>query len=121
MGAAILNPRFFTYRDHEVKEVSEAEYTNWVNENWHPSHLAHHAVENSRDEVWLGFQGHYKFCEWNGKPFNVTYFEYGSDYQWASVHDEYFSNYQDAFNRYYELIESGHPELSKEKMLSNAA
>ena len=101
-------PRFFIYENSVVKEVSENEYHQWIYMNWHPSHLHHSVVNDRMDEVWLGFQGHYKYCEWKGSPFNVTYFVYGNEIQWKEVYDEYYSTYEEAMVRYRELALKGY-------------
>lgn len=119
MSKYVLNPRFFIYENKEVAEVTESEFHQWTNNNWHPSHMLHGAVKGSHDEVFLGFQGHYKFCEWQGKPFNVTYFVYGNDVSWLEVYDEYFATFEEAEIRYHQLIENGH--ISNIKELLQAA
>jgi hypothetical protein len=107
MSKHIFTPHFFVYENKEVKEVSEKEYYDWTSINWHPSHLLHCEVDQSKDEVFLGFLGHYKFTEWQGKPFNVTYFVYGNEVQWLEIYDEYYTTYEEAETRYNLLKENG--------------
>jgi hypothetical protein len=104
----VKHPRFFIYSEKKVKEVTENEYYDWTCRNWHPSHLKNQVVTGSRDEVWLGFQGHYKYTEWTGRPFNVTYFVYGNDIEWAWIHDEYYATYEEAFSRFEFLAKHGY-------------
>jgi hypothetical protein len=101
-----ITPRFFIYENKEVTEVTENEHHLWITNNWHPSHMLHSRIGSSYDELFLGFQGHYKFSEWTGKPFNVTYFSYGSEMQLLDVFDEYFATYEEAEARYLDLKEN---------------
>jgi hypothetical protein len=112
MSKHVNNPRFFIYENKEVKEVTENEYYAWACSTWNPGHLKHAPVPGCRDEIYLGFQGHYKYCNWIGKPFNVTYFIYGSDYAWQDAIEEFYDTYEEAEERFHQLATAGFCEKS---------
>ena len=120
MSKYVAEPHFFVYENKEVREVSENEYYQWTSTNWHPGHLQHTGVKGSQDEVVFGFQGHYKFCEWQGKPFNITYFVYGNEIHWLEVYDEYYATYEEAEARFNSLAENGYLPSVSFKMLQAA-
>lgn len=105
MKQHVSRPRFFTYENGEVKEVSEKEYYLWSTQNWHPAHLKQSVVKGNSDEVILGFLGHYKFTEWHGKPFNVSYLFHSEN---RPAIEEYFDTFEEAQERFYLLKEFGY-------------
>ena len=105
MKQHVSRPRFFTYENGEVNEVSEQEYYAWSSLNWHPAHLKQSVVKDSPDEVILGFLGHYKFTEWQGKPFNISYLFHNENH---TAIEEYFDTYEEAEQRFLLLKEYGY-------------